>query len=38
MTLRIKMTAITMSQKGELIYAARPSILDSEDFETAPNV
>ena len=36
--MRLKVTAITMSQKGELIYAARPLILDSEDFETAPNV
>ena len=36
--MQIKVTAITMSQKGELHKSVRPLILDSEDFKTAPNV
>lgn len=36
--MQIKVTAITMSQKGELIYADRPLRFNSEDLKTAPNV
>lgn len=36
--MQLKMTAITMSQKGELIFADRPLRFDSEDLKTAPNV
>lgn len=36
--MQIKVTAITMSQKGELIYADRPLRFDSEDLKTAPNI